>query len=166
MESIVSLYECILGQFIPKEIFVFILSMLPFIELRGGLAVAALLKVPLIEANAICFLGNLVPIPLIMLFVQKIFRLLRENRVCGNFINKIENHALKKADGIQKGEFFFLLFFVGIPIPGTGAWTGTLIATLMGINHKKAFLSMLIGLIMASIIIDIVFYGVLSTILI
>lgn len=166
MGSIVSWYECILGQYIPREAFVFILSMFPFIELRGGLAVASLLEVPLLKANVICFLGNLIPVPFIMLFVQKIFEWLRGNRMCDSFVSKIENRALRKADGIQKGEFFFLLFFVGIPVPGMGAWTGTLIATLMGTNHKKAFLSILIGLVMASIIVDIVFYGVLSAILI
>ena len=157
MESLVIWYQNSLGSFMPKEVFIFLVSMLPLIELRGGLIIASLLKVPLVQANIICIIGNIIPIPFILLFIKKIFEFMKK------LVYKLEDRAAKKSSGVEKGEFIFLLLFVGIPLPGTGAWTGSLIASLLEFDIKKASLAILIGIILAAIIMDIVSYGVLGS---
>lgn len=163
MESLVIWYQNSLGSFMPKEVFIFLVSMLPLIELRGGLIIASLLKVPLMQANIICILGNILPIPFILLFIKKIFEFMKKHNILKNLVYKLEGRAAKKSSGVEKGEFIFLLLFVGIPLPGTGAWTGSLIASLLEFDIKKASLAILIGIILAAIIMDIVSYGVLGS---
>ena len=161
MESLVIWYQNSLGSFMPKEVFIFLVSMLPLIELR--LIIASLLKVPLMQANIICILGNILPIPFILLFIKKIFEFMKKHNILKNLVYKLEDRAAKKSSGVEKGEFIFLLLFVGIPLPGTGAWTGSLIASLLEFDIKKASLAILIGIIIAAIIMDIVSYGVLGS---
>ena len=163
MESLVIWYQNSLGSFMPKEVFIFLVSMLPLIELRGGLIIASLLRVPLMQANIICILGNILPIPFILLFIKKIFEFMKKHNILKNLVYKLEDRAAKKSSGVVKGEFIFLLLFVGIPLPGTGAWTGSLIASLLEFDIKKASLAILIGIILAAIIMDIVSYGVLGS---
>ena len=163
MESLVIWYQDSLGSFMPKEVFIFLVSMLPLIELRGGLIIASLLKVPLVQANIICIIGNIIPIPFILLFIKKIFEFMKKHNILKNLVYKLEDRAAKKSSGVEKGEFIFLLLFVGIPLPGTGAWTGSLIASLLEFDIKKASLAILIGIIIAAIIMDIVSYGVLGS---
>ena len=159
MESLVIWYQNSLGSFMPKEVFIFLVSMLPLIELRGGLIIASLLKVPLVQANIIC----IIPIPFILLFIKKIFEFMKKHNIMKKLVYKLEDRAAKKSSGVEKGEFIFLLLFVGIPLPGTGAWTGSLIASLLEFDIKKASLAILIGIILAAIIMDIVSYGVLGS---
>ena len=163
MESLVIWYQNSLGSFMPKEVFIFLVSMLPLIELRGGLIIASLLKVPLVQANIICIIGNIIPIPFILLFIKKIFEFMKKHNIMKKLEYKLEDRAAKKSSGVEKGEFIFLLLFVGIPLPGTGAWTGSLIASLLEFDIKKASLAILIGIILAAIIMDIVSYGVLGS---
>ena len=154
MESLVIWYQNSLGSFMPKEVFIFLVSMLPLIELRGGLIIASLLKVPLVQANIICIIGNI---------IQKIFEFMKKHNIMKKLVYKLEDRAAKKSSGVEKGEFIFLLLFVGIPLPGTGAWTGSLIASLLEFDIKKASLAILIGIILAATIMDIVSYGVLGS---
>ena len=163
MESVVNWYQSTLGQWMPREIFVFFVSMLPFIELRGGLIAASLLGIPLLEANIICVLGNIVPIPFILLFIRKIFSYMKKNNILKELVERIEKRAERKSRNAQKGEFLFLLLFVGIPIPGTGAWMGALIAALFDFRIKRAVPAILLGLLLAVIIMDIFSYGVLGS---
>lgn len=163
MESLVIWYQNSLGSFMPKEVFIFLVSMLPLIELRGGLIIASLLKVPLVQANIICIIGNIIPIPFILLFIKKIFEFMKKHNIMKKLVYKLEDRVAKKSSGVEKGEFIFLLLFVGIPLPGTGAWTGSLIASLLEFDIKKASLAILIGIILAAIIMDIVSYGVLGS---
>ncbi|MBR6019205.1 MAG: small multi-drug export protein [Lachnospiraceae bacterium] len=165
MQSLVDWYNGSLGSWLPKELFVFFVSMLPFIELRGGLVVASLLKIPLLKANLICIFGNLIPIPFILLFIKAIFAFMKKHNILKKLVEKLEARAEKKSAGVEKGEFIFLLLFVGIPIPGTGAWMGSLIASLLEFNLKRAILAILLGVLMAAIIMDIVSYGVLASVL-
>lgn len=165
MQSLVDWYNGSLGNFMPKEVFVFLVSMLPLIELRGGLVVASLLKIPLLKANIICILGNIIPIPFILLFIKKVFEFMKKHNIFKKFVLKLEERAMKKSDGAQKGEFVFLLLFVGIPLPGTGGWTGSLIASLLEFDIKKASVAIFIGILMAAVIMDIVSYGVLGSII-
>ena len=164
MQSLVDWYNNSLGNFMPKEVFIFLVSMVPLIELRGGLVIASLLKIPLIKANIICIIGNILPIPFILLFIKKLFEFMKKHNILKGLIDKLEKRAMKKSDGVEKGEFIFLLLFVGIPLPGTGAWTGSLIASLLEKDIKKASVAIFLGILMAAIIMDIVSYGVLGSI--
>ena len=162
MESLVKWYQQSLGSFIPKELFVFFVSMLPLIELRGGLIVSSLLKISLLKANLICVAGNIVPIPFILLFIKRIFAFMKSHGILVSLIEKLEKRSQKESDVQKKGEFLFLLLFVGIPIPGTGAWSGSLIAALMDFDMKKAVKAIACGLLLAVIIMDIISYGMLG----
>lgn len=164
MEALVAWYQSSLGTFLPKEVFVFLVSMLPLIELRGGLIVASLLKLPIVQANIICIIGNIIPIPFILLFIRKIFAFMKKHGILVGLVEKLEDRAAKKSKGVEKGEMIFLTLFVGIPLPGTGAWTGSLIASLFEFDIKKASIAILIGITMAAIIMNIVSYGVIGSV--
>lgn len=165
MESLAIWFAETLGQYVSKEVVVFIISMIPLLELRGGLIVAKLLQIHIIKAIPICILGNIIPIPFILLFIRQIFKWLKKVPVINKLIYKIENRAMGKSDKIKQYEFWGLVFFVGIPLPGTGAWTGSLIAALLEVDTKKAVLAELLGIAIATIIMSIVSYGLLGVIL-
>lgn len=150
---------------ISNELIVFIVSMLPLIELRGGLIASSLLGIKIIPASIICVLGNIVPIPFILLFIRKIFEWLKKVKGINKLIYKLEDKAMSKSDTIQKSAFIGLLLFVGVPLPGTGAWTGSLIASLLNVKMKISVPAIFCGLIMATIIMDIVSYGGLAYII-
>ena len=144
---------------LPEELVIFIISMIPILELRGGLVAASALKVPMYKAICICFIGNLIPIPFILLLITPIFDWLKGTRLVKKHIEKLEEKAMSKSDTIQKYEFIGLVLFVGIPLPGTGAWTGSLIAALLDIKFKKAFPAIVLGLLMATTIMCSLSYG-------
>ena len=121
-------------SFMPKEIIVFIISMVPILELRGGLVAAALMGIEMFKAIGFCVIGNLLPIPFILLFITPIFTWLKKTKLFSPMVEKLEKKSMNKSEQIQKYEFWGLAIFVGIPLPGTGAWTGALIAALLGIN--------------------------------
>ena len=148
-----------------KELTIFIISMMPILELRGGLIAASLLNINIIPSFIICLIGNLIPIPFILWFVTPIFNKLKKTKHLSKLVNKIEKRALSKKDRIEKAEFIGLLLFVGIPLPGTGAWTGCLIASLIDMNKKKALLAAFLGVIMAGIIVGLFSYGPLKMII-
>lgn len=164
MESIANWYSSTLGSWLPKEVFVFFVSMLPFIELRGGLPIASMLGIPIVKANILCIVGNLLPIPFILLFIKAIFRFMKNHNILKSLVEKLEARAERKSEGVEKGEFIFLLLFVGIPIPGTGAWMGSLIAALFDFDIKKASIAIFLGIILAACIMSIVSYGFLGLI--
>ncbi len=153
-----------LGDVLRPEVIVFIVSLLPILELRGGILVGFLLGMDLLTSFIIAFIGNIIPVPFILMFIKFIFKKLKKTRMKG-FIEKIENKAMSKSDQIQKYAYLGLLLFVGIPLPGTGAWTGSLIAALLEMDNKKSFGIIVLGVIMAGIIISILSYGVLGSIL-
>ena len=148
-----------------KELIVFIISMLPILELRGGLIAAALLGLKGLPSFIICFIGNIIPIPFILWLITPIFDYLKKTKVFSGIVNKLENKAMSKKEKIEKLQYIGLLLFVGIPIPGTGAWTGCLIAAMLNMNKKKAFLYAVLGVIMAGIIMMILSYGILDNII-
>ena len=96
MESLVIWYQNSLGSFMPKEVFIFLVSMLPLIELRGGLIIASLLKVPLVQANIICIIGNIIPIPFILLFIKKIFEFMKKHNIMKKLVYKLEDRAANR----------------------------------------------------------------------
>lgn len=147
---------------LPPVVIVFLISMLPILELRGGLLAASLLGIDLWTAVIVCILGNMIPIPFILFFIEKLLNWMKNCKVkiFQRFACWLEARALgEKSQKIRKYEFWGLLLFVGIPLPGTGAWTGSFIAALLHIKMKKTVPAILLGLIMATVIMCIVSYG-------
>ncbi|MBR6349028.1 MAG: small multi-drug export protein [Lachnospiraceae bacterium] len=140
------------------NIVIFIISLLPILELRGGLIAASLLNVPYVRALIICMIGNIIPIPFILLFIKKIFAWLKRFKTAGRFVTWLENKTLKKRKQIDKYGFWGLILFVGIPLPGTGGWTGALLASLLGIPIKKSLIAIAIGICLAAAIMSIITY--------
>ena len=143
---------------VSKEMIVFIISMVPILELRGGLVTAALLGIPIAKAVVICVVGNIIPVPFILAFITPIFNWLKKTKWIKPKIEKLEQKSMGKSEKIQKYEFIGLVLFVGIPLPGTGAWTGSLIASLLNIRFKKAFPAIILGICMATVIMCIISY--------
>ncbi len=161
MESIAIWFGETLGQYIPAELVTFIVSLLPILECRGGIIVGRLLGLPLLSTIVISVVGNVLPIPFILMFINKIFKWLKPTKLFGPMVCKLEEKALKKSTALENGEFWGLALFVGVPLPGTGAWTGALIVSLLGIKIKKASIAILIGVAMATTIISLIMYGIL-----
>ncbi len=150
------------GTVAGKTIWAFLLSMTPVIELRGGLPVAIASGLPWPLAYTACVLGNMLPVPLIIIFIKKVFLWLRlhwpwMNRV----VTKLEQRADQKGDKVRRYGPWGLLIFVAIPAPGTGAWTGALIAALMNMKLKEAVPVILVGVIIAGLIVTGITYGVI-----
>lgn len=145
-EALINWFMVTLGGKVGKEFILFLISMVPILELRGGLLAAgpAFLNVELAKAVPICVIGNLVPIPFILLLITKIFDWMKGTKRLKPMVEKLEKKAMSKSDKIEKYEFWGLVLFVGIPLPGTGAWTGSLIAALLGIRFRKAFRQLLL----------------------
>lgn len=165
MDSLAIWFANTLGKYVSKEVVIFIISMVPILELRGGLLVGSLLEVSILRAIPICIVGNIIPIPFILLFIKQIFKWLKKIKFCRGIIERLEARAMSKSDNIKRYEFWGLVLFVGIPLPGTGAWTGSLIAALLEIDFKKAILAELLGIAIATVIMSIVSYGLLGVLL-
>ena len=123
-----------------------------------SLIAAALLKVPMWQAIPICVVGNIIPIPFILLFIKQIFEWLKKIRPIRPLIERLERRAEKKSKKAESGEFLALVGFVGIPLPGTGAWTGALVASFLEMKLKKSVPAILLGIIIATVIMTLVSY--------
>ena len=137
--------------------------MVPIVELRLGLpyGIALGLDYPLALVAAV--VGNMIPVPFIIIFIRSIFKWIRANLPkLDSVITKLENKAHLKGETVKKYGPIALLLFVGIPLPGTGAWTGALIASLLKIDRKKASLAILLGIALASTIMSFISYGVFA----
>ena len=165
MEALVTWFMEHPGQYISREAVVFIISMFPLLELRGGLLASALLDLPMWKAIGICIVGNIIPIPFILIFIKKIIRWMQGTRLFGKIANGLVHRVDKKKGTIEKFEFWGLVAFVGIPLPGTGAWTGSLIAALLDVKVKKAVAAELFGIVIATVIMCLISYGVIGNIL-
>ena len=142
---------------LPAEAYAALISMLPIIELRGGLPVAIAMGISPWLAVPLCIAANLLPIPFILWFITPIFNALKKTKLFRPLVEKLEARAMKKKDSIEKGYFWGLLLFVGIPLPGTGAWTGALIAAMLDIPKKKSIPAIALGVCLAAVLM-----GVLS----
>ena len=163
-DTLVQGLASLLGGKVSGEVIIFIISMIPILELRGGLLAASLLKIPAVKAIPICIVGNIIPIPFILLFIRQIFKWLKKTKLFRGLIIKLENRAMGKSDQIKRYEFLGLLLFVGIPLPGTGAWTGSLIASLLEVDIKKSSIAIFCGLVMATVIMYVVSYGIVGNV--
>lgn len=164
MEAIVQALVNFFSQTIPAELTVFLLSLMPIIELRGGILAAKLLSLELWPAFFICLVGTLLPTPFILLFINKIFDWMRNTRLV-KLVNRMEEKGRSKFDKINRYKTLGLMIFVAIPLPGTGAWTGSLAAALMKMDFKSAMLSVALGTLIADIIMCVLSYGVLGLVI-
>lgn len=161
----VGLFGGLGGALIGRYITIFIISLLPILELRGGLIAAKLLNLPPVQSFIICFIGNILPIPFILWAIQPLFKFLRRWNTFAKFIDWCERKATSKKEQIENLKYLGLFLFVGIPLPGTGAWTGCLIASLLGMEKKKSMIAAICGVILAGIIMLIFSYGVLGLVI-
>ena len=139
-----------------KYLIVFLVSMVPLIELRGAIPIAAGMGLPFVQYYIIAIIGNMIPVPFIYFFARKILVQGADKPVIGNFftwcLEKGEKGGKKLQETAGKGLFVALLLFVGIPLPGTGAWTGTLAASILDMDFKSSVLAVMLGVILAGII--------------
>ncbi len=149
---------------IPEELIIFIISMFPVVELRGGMIAAKLLDVDFIKAFVICYVGNIIPIPFILLFIRRIFEFLKRFNPTRKVVEKLESSSLRKSEKIKKTSKWGLLTFVAIPLPGTGGWTGSLIAALLDMRIKISFPVIALGVLIANLIMSAFSYGLLGAI--
>ncbi len=166
INSIIKLFSGLTALKFGKELIVFIISILPILELRGGLIAASLLNVSPLTGYIISIIGNTLPVPFILLFINKILDWMGNSKI--KWMNKLSKWLDKKArkhkDSIEKYGYLGLTLFVGVPLPGTGAWTGCLAASVLNMDKKKSFISIMLGIIMASIIMMLISYGLLKRI--
>lgn len=162
MDSLVNWFASSIGQWVSAPVAVFIISMIPILECRGGLVAAALLKVPIVQAVPLCILGNLLPIPVILLFLKRVFQWMKRFKLTAGLVQRLERRGQSRSQNFERGAFVSLLLFVGIPLPGTGAWTGALIASLLDMKIKPAFIAILLGVLLATLIVGSLSYGLLS----
>jgi len=142
-----------------KVILTFFISMLPFVELRGAIPVAAIHGLDFAVAFPVAILGNLIPVPFIILFIRKIFSWMRRvfprlNRL----VDRLEEKGKSKKEQIERGAFWGLFVLVAIPLPGTGAWTGALVAAMLDMRLKRAFPAIALGVVGAGIIMAVLSY--------
>ena len=168
MEKIVEIFLSLFGGITNlaygKEILIFLISMMPILELRGGILAAALLNMDPKNSFIICLLGNIIVIPIALYFLELIFKILRKINFFDKLINKIEKKCLSKREQLDKYGYLGLLLFVGIPLPGTGAWTGCFLASLLGMDKKKSAIAAMAGVLMAGIIMMILSFGILKNV--
>ena len=131
-----------------KALMTFFISMVPVLELRGAIPFGTAYGLPLWAAILISIVGNLVPVPFIIIFIRKIFAWLRrKNQKLDHLVTRLEIRAEKKSDVVQKYAFWGLFVLVAIPLPGTGAWTGALVAAMLDMRLKRAFPAIALGVI-------------------
>lgn len=147
---------------------IFLISMVPLIELRGAIPYAVGFGLPLLPSYIICIIGNMLPVPIIFLFARKVLEWGADKPVIGRiftfFLEKGHKGGVKLQQKAGRGLFVALLLFVGIPLPGTGAWTGTLAASLLDMDFKSSVTAVLLGVILAGIIMGLVSAGVFGAI--
>ena len=135
-------------------------SMVPVIELRGAIPIGVGMGLNYWVVILVSIIGNLIPVPFIIIFIRKIFAWLRtKSKHLNSLVSRLEARADKKSDVIEKYAFWGLFILVAIPLPGTGAWTGALVAALLEMPLKKAFPAILLGVVGAAIIVTFITYG-------
>lgn len=149
------------GSTFGKIIMTFLISMVPVLELRGAIPIAVANGLNFWVAIAVSVIGNLVPVPFIILFIRKIFTLMRKwSSKLDALVTRLEQRAAKKSDVVQKYAFWGLFILVAIPLPGTGAWTGALVAAMLDMRLSRAFPAILLGVVGAAVIVTFATYGV------
>lgn len=162
VENIVTWFITNLGGFFSKEMTVFVISLFPILELRGGILAGYFLGLPIWTTTILAVVGNLLPIPFLLMFIEAIFNWCLKHNLLVKFIGALRRRAQSKSESVKKYEFWGLCIFVAIPLPGTGAWTGVLIAEALGMDRKRAMLSITLGVLIAGVVMLMVSYGLLN----
>ncbi|MCI6710919.1 MAG: small multi-drug export protein [Anaerovoracaceae bacterium] len=150
------------ADYIGRVLLTFLVSMVPVVELRGGIPFGTALGLDPVSAAVAAILGNLVPVPFIILFIRHIFDWLRRYDKPRALVEKFEKKAHLKSKNVIKYQTFGLCLFVALPLPGTGAWTGALIAAILDMRLKRAMPSIILGVIIAATIVTCVTRGVVA----
>ena len=152
-----------------KYALMFLVSMVPLIELRGSIPIGLGMGLNPLWLYIICIVGNMLPVPFIFFFARKVLVWGSDKKFIGKFfkfcLEKGENGGKKLEAKAGKGLYWALFLFVGIPLPGTGAWTGAGLAVLLRLDKKKSSIAIFLGVILASIIMSIISYGILDKII-
>lgn len=153
---------------IKNYLIIFLISMVPLIELRGAIPVSQAMQLPIIPSYIICILGNMIPVPIIYLFARKFLEWGQNKKIIGGICRFFLEKGTKAGDKLQskagRGIFLALLLFVGIPLPGTGAWTGTLAASFLNMKFKQTVIAVMLGVLLAGLIMMAGSLGLFSTI--
>lgn len=151
-----------------KYIIVFLVSMVPLIELRGAIPIAVGLGLPKLISFIVSIIGNMLPVPVIYLFARKVLEWGKDKKYIGKFFTwcllKGEKGGKKLEETAGKGLFWALFIFVGIPLPGTGAWTGTLAASILDLDFKKTVIAVMGGVLLAGLIMMAISFGLFEVI--
>lgn len=169
VEKIVAFFISLFGGFSQlaygKEFIVFFISLMPILELRGGLIAASLLGVDPIRSYVIAVIANILPVPFILWFINSILDMMRNSKRFSSVAKWLDEKVVKHKKQIETYGFWGMVLFVGTPLPGTGAWTGCLIAAVLNMNRKKAFCAAMIGIFIASILMMLFSFGFLKSII-
>ncbi len=139
----------------------FLISMVPVIELRGAIPAAAVAGLDIRVALITAIIGNLVPVPFIIIFIRKIFKWMQSKSIrLGNIVKRMEQKANARKAQVLKYEFWGLMILVAVPLPGTGAWTGALVAAMLDMQLKRAFPAIAVGVVVAGLIVTVATYGI------
>ena len=142
-----------------KILATFLISMVPIIELRGALPIGVGMGLTPVTALIVSILGNMVPVPFIIIFIRRILNWMHRFEKFDRLATKMEEKAAKGGEKLVKYEMFGLFLLVAVPLPGTGAWTGALVAAMMDMRLKRAMPAIILGVIIAGIIVTTVTYG-------
>ena len=149
---------------VAKRLIVFFLSMVPVIELRGAIPIGFGFKLPLWETLVLSIGGNILIVPFIVLLFNQMIRVMRKFRLTAKIANSIEARTQRKSEKVENWVFLGLMLFVAIPLPGTGAWTASMIAGLLQMKMRKALFPIALGVVGAAVIVTLVTYGVVKII--
>lgn len=156
--------ESFLFDTLGRELCVFICSMIPIIELRGAIPLGAGLGMGMIETYALSVIGNMLPVPFILLLIRVVLDFMKKVKGLRKIALWVEAKAEKHKGKIEKYAYVGLFLFVAIPLPGTGAWTGSLIAALMKMNFWKSLIWVALGVLSAGVIMSVISFGVAGAI--
>ena len=149
-----------------KYLLVFLLSMVPLVELRGGVPAGLTMGLDPLSVFIVCVIGNMLPVPIIFFFARKVLEWGADKpllgKICTFFLEKGKKGGEKLQAKAGRGLFVALLLFVGIPLPGTGAWTGTLAAAMLDMDFKKSVIAVVLGVMLAGVIMGLATAGVLG----
>lgn len=162
VESLVTSIKEALEGVIPAELIAFVVSLFPILELRGGMIAARLLSVPFWRAFLLCYLGNMLPMPLILIFIRRFVNWCKTKKVLKWFADWMEKKTAKNKDKVLKYERWGLLLFVAIPLPMTGGWTGSLVAAMLDMPLKKSLPVVALGVLIAGLIMTLLTYGLFA----
>ena len=151
-----------------KYLWIFLISMVPLVELRGAIPVSQALQLPLLQSYIVSVIGNMVPVPFIYLFARRLLEWGKDKRFIGKFFTFCLEKGQKGGDKLKakagRGLFVALMLFVGIPLPGTGAWTGTLTASILDMGFRKSTVAVLLGVVIAGVIMGLASAGIFGAI--